>query len=265
MVFIGFSVSYVTIRRFLMAQLIKVTDLQVGPRENQAMNRYWLNQPAGFSLSLQDIGAAFASQHIDLVRIVQAVEWEHIALFLEDVLTGTSLLLDLIGFIGQRSGDTTPASNAYSFPLKPIGPTIKRGGKRLPGVADNDANDEVVDNAGMLGLLGGVALGMWLPLDVGGNPVEMAVVRPVGSPPTSYIVSPLVGAIYRQIGTQVSRKLSRGGGTSFSSLVPQAREDFVTEADFDGFLEPDYQEYIDAVILARQGLEYSPAEVTRIV
>lgn len=249
-----------------MAQTFKVLDLQVGPRGNEAMNRYWLDNPGGFSLPLLDVATAFAQDHLNIVRIVQSSEWEHVALFIEEVLTGVSLLVNLTGFVGERAGDTLPASNAFSFPLKPIGPVIKRGGKRVPGVREADTEDELVENAGMLGLLDGVALSMYLPIDVGGNPVDMAVVRPIGSPPTSYLVSVLNGAIYRQVGTQVSRKLSRGGGTSLSGLVPHSSANLASNSNFAGYTtDAEYQADIDFWVAQRQALNGSVSEKTRTV
>jgi len=101
--------------------------------------------------------------------------------------------------------------------------------------------------------------------DVGGNVVSMAVARPIGNPPTTYLVSPLAGGIYRQVGSQVSRKLSRGGGTSLSGLVPHSRATAPTAAGISAYTDQQLDDFVIAKYQPRQALVYNPAEATRTV
>ena len=228
-----------------MAQLFYIADLQEGPSSNQAMNRYWYLNP-DTAVAAEDVGAAFANSMMELVRIVQSSAWKHNALYVNDVLNpGNSALITLIGWTGGRGPDSTPASNSWSFPMKPFGPTIKRGGKRIPGVAESDTNQEVYDNAVILGLLTAVALGLALNIPVDTADLVPVIVRELANG-TDWLVSAVTGAVFRQIGTQVSRKLSRGGGTSVGSLVAHS---FGTETatDISAFSDAQLQTRADDV------------------
>lgn len=201
-----------------MAQLFRVIDLQNGPKGNGAINRYWFDNPSSTDVSLAAVAQEVADWHIDLVRLVQSVDWSHVALLVENVLNGATALFTLIGYIGQRNNSTTPASNAWSFNTKPAGPEIKRGGKRIVGVGEGDSEDDEA-TSGMLTILSNLAPIFYAPLPVGSVNLKPAIVRPIGNPVTSYLVSPITSAIYRGIGTQVTRKLGRGGTATSANFV----------------------------------------------
>lgn len=203
-----------------MAQIFQVNDLQVGPRDNQVMNRYFLWNPDAINKTAQQVATAYWVDHGDLVRFIQGNEYRHVAIGVQELVTGNdSFLLTLLNASGLRVGDSMTAFSAYSFPCRATGPTVKKGGKRIPGIREVDSNDDVVEDTGLLALLAGIALSLFLPFDVAGTPFYNAAVRyiPVNN---SAIVAPIIAAIYRQVGSQVSRKLSRGGGTSLGSFVP---------------------------------------------
>jgi len=202
-----------------MSQLFHVQDIQSGPAENGALNQYWIDNPSATDLDPEDVGVAFAQQHLDVVRLVQNQDWEHIAVLITEVLSGITALVNLVGFVGARGESTTPASNTWSFPLKPIGPTIKRGAKRLVGVGEADSEDDLATTTAAA-ILSAITPTFYLPFEVGSTNVKFAIVRPNGTPPTSYLVSTVQGAIYRRIGTQVTRRLGRGGNSTSFSFVP---------------------------------------------
>jgi len=245
-----------------MPQLFRIVDLQIGPRENQCMNRYWLDNETATDLDAVDVGNEFFDQHIDLVRLVQSSEWQHSAVFVEDVLEpSNSVLITVVQGGGAINSDPVPASNAWSYALKPIGPVIKRGGKRIPGVSDAWADDEVVGSGTPTAAVEGLAASFFLPILVGAVELNPAVVRPIPLVnPTEYLVSVLAGAIYRQIGTQVSRLLSRGGGTNVSSLVPFQTAN-KTATDYSGYVETNAPTDIANAIATRPSA--TPYEVTR--
>lgn len=201
-----------------MAQLFRIQDLQNGPKGNGALNRYWFDNPTSTDLTLLDVASEFADQHVDIIRLLQSVDWDHVAILIEEVLTGATALFNLIGYIGQRNSTTIPASNAWSYNTKPAGPTLKRGGKRIVGVSEQDSEDDEA-TVGMEQILNAVTPAFYAPLPVGGVALKPAIVRPVGNPVTSYIVSPVNSAIYRGIGTQVTRKLGRGSTTTSQNFT----------------------------------------------
>lgn len=245
-----------------MAQLFRILDLQMGPRENECMNRYWFYNPTSETLSITNLANTFFDQHVEIMRLVQSVEWEHVAVFAENVLAaGQSILLNTTGATGVVNEDPTPASNAWSYAMKPIGPILKRGGKRIPGVSEGWTDDEVVTPGNQETAVNAMAAAFEAPLSVGGTLVEPAIVRPDDPvDPTAWIVSVVAGAVFRQIGTQVSRKLSRGGGSSLSGIVPFTTGT-ATPIDRTGFLETNIPAEI-ATILATRGTVASPSEYT---
>lgn len=241
-----------------MAQLFKIQDIQSGPSENSAMNVYWLDNPTGTNKTLEAVGNSFADQMVDLMRQVQSVNWEHIALLIEDVLTGTQALFNLFDYVGTRNSETTPASNAWSYSIKPQGPTIKRGGKRLVGVAEGDSAQDVA-YGGMPTLLAALTPGFYVPILVGGINMNLATVRAVGNPVSSYIVSPNTAAIYRGIGTQVTRKLGRGSVATSLAFNPHETYDLTGSSFSSLSTDPDdWADAIDAILTPRVAA-YTPA------
>lgn len=221
-----------------MAQLFKIQDVQSGPGENGAMNRYWFDNPTSTNLSLLDVATAFADQHIEIIRFIQSQDWEHVVVLIENVLNGATALYNLIGYFGTRASESTPASNAWTFPIKPIGPTLKRGGKRIVGVGEGDSSNDV-PTSGMNTLLDIASLAFFAPLNVNGVTVNQAIVRPVGTPPTSYLVSNAVSSLSRGIGTQVTRKLGRGGVTTSLNFVAHQQATSTAPTSFTGVVDPD--------------------------
>lgn len=223
-----------------MTQLFRIVDIQVGPQNNECMNRYWFDNPGETTLTSEDVATGFIYQLMDPVRLVQSSLWDHQGVFVEDVQQpSNNTLATVILGNGVLGGDVTPASNAWSYAMKPSGPIITRGGKRIPGVTEGWTDNEMVlagVPAEAVSILGGFFKGF---LTIGETPIYPCIVRPE-SPvnPTAWLVSYVVGAIYRQIGTQVTRKLSRGGGTSLGSLVAYNLVE-VEAPDRDGFAEID--------------------------
>lgn len=201
-----------------MAQLFRILDLQNGPGGNGALNRYWFDNPTATDLTLLDVASEFADQHVDIIRLLQSLDWSHVAILIEEVLTGATALFNLIGYVGQRNSSTVPASNAWSYNTKPAGPILKRGGKRIVGVSEGDSEDDEATST-MEQILNAITPAFYAPLPVNGVAVKPAIVRPVGNPVTSYIVSPVNSAIYRSIGTQVTRKLGRGSTTTSQNFT----------------------------------------------
>lgn len=246
-----------------MPQLFHVQAIQEGPASNGAMNRYWYDNATFDDLDPDEVGVAVAQQHLDIVRLIQSSDWEHIAVLVTEVLSGVSALVNLIGYLGGRSTSTTPAANAWSYPLKPIGPTIKRGAKRIVGVGEADSEDDVATTT-MAAILNALTPTFYLPIDVGGTVIKPAIVRPQGTPPTSWLVSTIQGGLYRRIGTQVSRRLGRGGNSTSFSFVPgkvttstaTAFSPLVTDPD-------DWVNAINGVLAPRLLLANNDYEVTR--
>lgn len=205
-----------------MPQLFRILDLQTGPKENEAMNRYHYDNPAATVMTAVEVATAFLGQVVDFLRLVQSSEWTHTALFVEDLLEpSNSVLATISGGGGNVAADASVAFSAWSYAFKPVGPTLKRGGKRIPGIAETWTDDDVVAAGGPEAAIEALAALFGAPIITGSGELNPAVVRPVPVvDPNSYIVSVILGSVYRQIGSQVSRKLSQGGGTSFSSLVP---------------------------------------------
>jgi len=234
-----------------MAQLFKIQDIQEGPGSNSAMNVYWLDNPSGTDKTLEAVGQSFADQMVDLVRQVQSTDWSHVALLIENVLTGAQALFTLFDYAGTRGGSTIPASNAFSFSVKPQGPTIKRGGKRLVGIAETDSEDDVVNGA-MVTLIQAIAPGFYVPLLVGSLNMYLSPVRAIGNPVTSYVVSPNASAIYRSIGTQVSRKLGRGSVSTSLAFNPHEYFELTGSSYAALVTDPDdWQDEIDSILSPR--------------
>lgn len=245
-----------------MAQLFKIHDIQSGPSENGAMNVYWLDNPSATNKPLQAVGASFADNMVDIVRVIQNQDWEHIALLVTEVLSGVQALFNLFGFVGARGDESTPASNAWSYSIKPTGPTLKRGGKRLVGVGEVDHTSDVATTAASA-ILAALTPAFYVPIPVDGINMRLATVREVGSPVTSYIVSPNQAAIYRSIGTQVTRKLGRGGVATSSRFNPHETFDKTATA-FSGLTtDPDdWVGQIDSVLDPRIALSAALEEHT---
>lgn len=229
-----------------MTSLFKVQDIQQGPRANQAMNRYWYDSGEVPLVDAIEFGIALAEQITDFIRLIQSDEWEHVFLFLEDVLNpANTALIGLSGFVGTVNGDPTPASNAWSFPLKPTGPIIKRGRKSVPGVPETWTDDELPSTSAVEAILDAASQLFTAAVLVDADVMNPVVVRePDPQEPGPYIVSPIIGSVFRQIGTQVSRKLSRGGGTGVGSLVPYGTGT-ADGSDFSSLVETSYAETIN--------------------
>jgi hypothetical protein len=247
-----------------MPQLFRILDFQYAPRQNEVMNRYWFDT-ADDGINAVDVALAFGEQFVDLVRLIQSEEYEHIAIFVEDVLQpSNSALVTVLNGEGSVSGDAGTAFSAWSFPMKPIGPVIKRGGKRIPGVAELWSDDDVVLPGTPSAIVEAFAAVLLAPLQVSGSDLFPAIVRAIGEgAPSEYLVSLVVGAIFRQIGSQVSRKLSRGGGSSLSGMIGFQLDEF-TAADYTSLLEADYVEAIETALIGRVPAT-TPYEVTRTV
>jgi hypothetical protein len=218
-------------------------------------------------MDVVDVAWAFTDQHVELVRACQSSEYEHTAVYVENVLNPIeNVLADLIGYVGGRTGDPVPAFAQFSFPMRPTGPLLKRGGKRISGIRDVDQDDEIASGS-ISGILNAIAAGMVLPLNVDGSPLYHAVVRPIGNPVTSYVVSYVIGALFRQIGSQVSRKLSKGGGTGLGGLVPSLTTTRDTPISMTGFVDAeDWLEEMDTILSLRGSLGATPpSEVERFL
>jgi len=248
-----------------MAQLFRILDLQNGPKGNGVLNRYWFDNPTGADLDLMDVAAEFADQHVDLVSLIQSSDWSHVAILIEDVLTGLTALFNLIGYIGQRANSTTPASNAWSYNTKPAGPTLKRGGKRIVGVGEGDSEDDEA-TAGMAQILNAIVPIFYAPLLVDGVPIKPSIVRPIGNPVTSYLVSPVTSAIFRGIGTQVTRKLGRGGTLTSANFVANSYGESPAPPPKVLVNDPgDWYIYAEDQLVARIAADYAATEHTYVL
>lgn len=246
-----------------MPQLFRILDLTLGPRQNECMNRYYFDNPTTEVLTAAQVAQAFLEQHVEAVRFVQSTEWTHTAVFVENVLNAAqSALYTITGGGGAISSDPTPASNAWSYAMKPVGPEIKRGAKRIPGVAESWTDDEVVTSGAPGAAVKALASFFLAPLLVNATTINPVIVRPnLPVNPTQWIVSVVAGAIFRQIGTQVSRKLSRGGGNSSSGLIGYTTGAY-TAIDRTGFVEANIEAEL-ATLLATRPAPVTPYEAVR--
>ncbi len=120
------------------------------------------------------------------------------------VTTGTGLV---------TTGDSLPSFNTWSFQLRPINKSIRWGRKGFAGVpeAQTEGNDPTAGTLGLLGVLGAqLASNLIAPTLEQFNP-RVARINPASVIPFIPLAVPIAEAIYRRLGTQLSR--ARGSGS----------------------------------------------------
>jgi len=193
-----------------MSSLFRVEHLQQGASDQDCMNRYWYYNPGSATVTAAGVGLAFGNTLGAALKAIQSVEWTQAAVAVTEVLSGVdTALITLVNGAGIQSGDCRASYDTFSYYVKPVGPILKRGGKRIGGIPegqcdDDEANTDFVDNLAAFAAILNAAL------VVSGTDVFPAIVR--GSSEAGWIISPLVAALYRQLSTCRSRLLSRSGG-----------------------------------------------------
>lgn len=202
-----------------MAKLFRVEHLMQGASSQDCMNRYWYNHNGNEDITAEQVAEKFAESIGVAFKAMSSLEWVQTAVFVAEVLAGADAhLLQLTNGQGIQGGDAAASFNTFSFFMKPVGPTIKRGGKRIGGVAEPATDDDLAATT-WGAILAAFAELLVLGLETEeGISVNPAIVRETD---TSWIVSELVGASYRQVSTMRSRLLSRsGGGTALIARAP---------------------------------------------
>ncbi len=194
-----------------MAQLFKLYDVQQYDSSELGLNRYWFWNPSATEVSAQAVGEAFVNDWLDTIRGIQSQWVDHLDIGVEEVIEGVdTALVNVLSGVGSRGGNSQPSFTQFSFYLRPVGPVIKRGGKRYMGVSEDDTNNNVA--TGTIGnQLENVRQLLMTGLQAGTVDLVHAVVRRfLSGGSVFYRVSPVVGAAYRAISTQRSRLAGNG-------------------------------------------------------
>lgn len=205
-----------------MTQLFLLQDLQRNDTDvNTFLNRYWFYNDKEEDITSTELLTAYADTFLPVVRATQSTEVRHTALYCKEVLDGVDEVLGtLTGATGGRTADALPDFTQYSFYLKGAGPNIKRGGKRISGVSEDDQNNNVVLGAGIIALLASLAGTYLTGLPVGEIFATHVITRFIPGLP-SFLISPIVGAVYRRISTQRSRLAgATQAGSGFIGFTP---------------------------------------------
>jgi len=208
-----------------MASLFRIEHLQKGARDQDLLNRYWYYTPSGTTIPALNMAVGFMDTVGTGLKAIQNQEFSQVAVACTEVLAGANdALLTVVDGDGNQSGDGRASYDSYSFYMKPTGPIIKRGGKRIAGVAETRADDDVAnadwdDDLALFATM--LASGILLD---GSIAIIPAIVRKTA---TSWIISQVFTALYRQLSTCRSRLLSRsGGGTGLQSLAYLTTDDY---------------------------------------
>lgn len=230
-------------------QLFYLLDIQQNIVDaNSWLNRYWFFNPSSTDVASEDVAISFITTWMNVARSMQSGETTHNNVYVKEVIGGLDEFLgNVSGGGGVRTGDASPDFTQYSFYAKPAGPVIRRGGKRMGGVAEGDTNNNTA-TAGV-----GTYLAYFAALLAGGLEVDElflthVIERNMGGEPVEHLISPVIGGAFRQISTQRSRLLSTGSSIpTFVGLVPGA----VTADNLAGFVEADYQAIVDDLAAAK--------------
>lgn len=205
-----------------MASLFRIKLFQTGARDQPLLNRFWYYTPSGVAIPTTDVASTFANWVCAGLKLIQSQEFVQVAVEVVEVLEpGLPFLANLTNGAGNQSGDGRASYDTWSFFLKPTGPILKRGGKRIAGVAENQADDDVA-NTDFVDNLVAFATLLASGLTTEAGPVIVpAIVRETA---TTYLISQVYAGIYRQLSTQRSRLLSQASGGGLQRMEVYAEE-----------------------------------------
>jgi len=209
------------------ASLFKVV-LHSEQKDQGALNRFWFSTDGG---DAAEMASLFSVVVLPKIMPFVSNKVDYVGLSVQNVLNVADAVIKLTytNTTGQRTGEGLPPFTSHSFQLLEGTQVFRSGRKAFMGVSESD-QDEGVPNplldtlySDMSDILSAILLGAleeYIPV--------LATVNAAG---TIYTIAQIVGALFRRISTQNSRKPISGGGP-----IPVGA--FDNNLDFDSLGDP---------------------------